>query len=137
MTWTEGSAGADLVAQGLRKSSVLWLTLPTWPAPRIAWHVWHEGAAWLVHEGAEQTLPGLDRARTAQVWVRATDGRLLARWPARVESVGPDDPRWPAAAAALNAHRQSPPDGDAQTARWAAQSHLTRLVPLTEPAEAG
>ena len=129
--WTEAGGGADLVEEALRKSSVLWLLLPSCPLPRIAWHLWHDGAACVVHGGAEQELPGLDELREVDIWVRSKDtASLLARWAARVEQVLPDDPRWAAAVAALHAHRQSPPDGADQPARWAKDSRVTRLVPL-------
>ena len=128
---TDDAPGLELVREALRKSSVLWLALPSSTVPRIAWHVWLDGAAYLVHEGIEQALPGLDDLTQVEISVRSSDkGTLLGRWTARVEPVGVGDPGWPAAVAALHAHRQSPPDGAAQPARWAASSRITRLVPV-------
>jgi hypothetical protein len=128
---TYDATALALVEEALRKSSVLWLTLPSLAVPRIAWHVWLDGASYLVHEGIEQQLPGLDDLDRVEISLRSKDkGSLLTRWTARVEPVPPDHPGWPGAVAALHAHRQSPPDGPAQPARWAAHSRVTRLVPL-------
>ena len=131
MTPTDGATALALVEEALRKSSVLWLALPSSAVPRIAWHIWLDGAAYVVHEGIEQRLPGLDDLSQVEISVRSKDkGTLLARRIVRVEPVPPDDPGWPAAVAALHAHRQSPPDGSDQPARWAAHSRVTRLVAL-------
>jgi hypothetical protein len=117
-----------LVEEALRKSSALWLSLPA--GPRIAWYVWLDGAACLVHEGIEQQLPGLADGGEVQMLVRSKDkGSLLVTVTAAVEPIEPGDDRWPATVAALHAHRQNPPDGPAQPARWAADSRVTRLVP--------
>lgn len=121
---------APLAEEGLRRSAVLWLRLPAAATPRAAWYAWFDGAACVVHEGSEQSLPGLRDLDTVEVSVRSKDkGSLLVRLEARVEALQPDDPRWTAAAAELHARRQSPPDGEAQPARWAAESCITRLVP--------
>lgn len=128
MTPAQEPDRSRLVAEALRKSSVLWLTLPT--GPRIAWYVWHDGAACVVHEGIEQHLPGLAEAAEVELLVRSKDtGSLLVTVDAAVEPVEPGGDRWPATVAALHAHRQNPPDGAGQPARWAAGSRITRLVP--------
>jgi hypothetical protein len=123
-------AWLGLAQEALRKSSVLWLSLPGADQPRIAWHVWHDGAVYVVHGGAEQSLPGLDQLAMVEFSVRSKDkGTLLVRGMARSQTVPAGDRRWPAAVAALHAHRQSPPDGADQPARWATASTLTRLDP--------
>jgi hypothetical protein len=119
-----------LVEESLRRSAVLWLTLPPAPMPRAAWYVWSDSAVHVVHEGLEQSLPGLRELADVQISVRSKDkGSLLVRFVARVEPLEPDDPRWEAAALVLHANRQSPPDGESQPARWAADSFITRLTP--------
>jgi hypothetical protein len=109
----------------LRKSSALWLLLPA--GPRIAWYVWKDGAAYVVHGGIEQELPGL--AELSQVEVTVASKGVVVTLPAAVEAVRPADEGWAAAVAALHAHRQNPPDGAAQPQRWAEASQVTRLVP--------
>jgi hypothetical protein len=114
----------------LRRSSALWLLLPG--GPRIAWYVWKDGAAYVVHGGIEQELPGLaelSEVEDAEVEITAVNKGVVVTLPAAVEAVRPADEGWAAAIAALHAHRQNPPDGAAQPQRWAEQSQVTRLVP--------
>ena len=49
--------------------------------------------------------------------------------PVRVVPLEPGTGEWDTSVAALHAARQSAPDGEAQPARWAATSLVTRLVP--------
>jgi hypothetical protein len=120
-----------LVDEGLRRSAVLWLALPSAPTPRAAWYAYSDGAAYVVHEGLEQSLPGLRELATVEVTLRSKDkGSQLVRFVAQVEPIEPADPRWPAAAAELHTRRQSAPDGNAQPARWATGSCVTRLAPV-------
>jgi hypothetical protein len=121
---------AALVEEAGRKSSVLWLAIPGAPQPLGAWHVWVDGAAVVVHEGDEQKLPGLRSTGHADLVLRSKDkGGLLVRVPARVVPLEPGTDAWDKAVAALHAARQSAPDGEAQPARWAAASQVTRLEP--------
>ena len=62
-----------LVAEACRKSDVLWISLPGLPQPRAAWHVWFDGAVYLVSGDGEQELPGLEAAETVEVTVRSKD----------------------------------------------------------------
>jgi hypothetical protein len=127
----EAALETALVEEGLRRSAVLWLTLPSLETPRAAWYAWTGGAVHIVHEGLEQSLPGLRELASVDVSLRSKDkGSLLVRFTARVDPLQPDDPRWAAAAAELHARRQSPPDGEAQPARWAASSSITSLTPM-------
>jgi hypothetical protein len=126
-----------LIEEALRKSAMLWIELPSLPAPRAAWHVWVDGAAVVVHEGGEQSLAGLEKLDTVPVTVRSKDkGGLLVELSMRVVTLTPDDPRWNASVTALHAARQSPPDGENQPARWASQSKVTRLEPTSAVAQA-
>lgn len=121
----------ELVTEALRRSSVLWLALPSAEPPRIAWYAYADASALVVHEGLEQALPGLEDVATVEVSVRSKDrGSLLVRFTARVEAVRPDDPAWAPAVAELARARQSPPDGAAHAERWERESRITRLVPL-------
>jgi hypothetical protein len=126
-----------LVEEAARKSSLLWLTLPSLPQPRAAWHVWVDGAVVVVHEGQEQALPGLRDLAEVEISLRSKDkGGLLVRTAARVVALEPGTEGFDSAVAALHGARQSAPDGEAQPARWAATSLVTRLEP-TGPALEG
>ena len=58
-----------LVAEAMKRTALVWLSYAgsdrAWPV----WHVWHEGAAYVVCGGAEQPLPGIENV--AQVAVDA------------------------------------------------------------------
>ena len=119
---------AALTDEGLRRSGVLWLDLPT--GPRIAWHAYADGTSLIVHGGAEQALPGLADLTRVRVLVRSKDtGALLAGFEATVVRVEPGGAEWVAATARLRAARQSPRQG-AGVDRWATDSVITRLVPV-------
>jgi hypothetical protein len=127
---------AALIAEACRKSDVLWIALPGWPAPRAAWHVWFADAVHLVSGGSEQELPGLDAAETAEVIVRSKDkGARVARWSARVRQIPPGSDEWEAAARELLAKRLNLRDADRARQRWASECLLTRLEPTGEMLE--
>lgn len=119
-----------LVEEATRRSGVVWLTAPG-RQPRIAWHVWHEGAAWVVTGGLEQDLPGVVDGATVEVAVRskATQDDLVVTWTASVTAVPPDSEDWRAVVPVLHEARQSAPDGEDQPLRWARESTVLRLAP--------
>ncbi|GCE01493.1 hypothetical protein [Embleya hyalina] len=130
---------AALLEEAAKKSGLLWLTVSPAPA-RPVWHVWLDGASWLVtarEPGAvEQFVPGLAAAATVLVDVRSKDkGGRLPGWTARVAVVAPGDPTYEPAVLALHAARLNAPDGEEQPARWARECDLVRLTP-TGPARA-
>ena len=117
-----------LVDEAGKASAVLWVRLPEQTRP--AWYAWVDGGVVVVHEGDEQQLPGLRDAARVELVLRSKDkGSLLVVVPARVVALEPGTPAYEAAVAALHAARQSAPDGEAQPARWAATSLVTRLEP--------
>jgi hypothetical protein len=127
VTETAGPTDA-LVAEAATKSDLLWVR-PTagaderaWPA----WHIWHEGAAYVVSGPGEQQLPPLSGPvevvlRSKDTWVR------LVTVAGTASTVPPDDPAWPDVAAALKAKRLNAPDPDRLLERWAAANIITRL----------
>ena len=119
-----------LVEEATRRSGVIWVTAPE-RSPRIAWHVWHEGAAWVVTGGLEQELPGVVDGATVEVAVRskATQDDLVVTWSATVTAVPPGSEAWAAVVPLLHEARQSPPDGEQQPERWARESTVLRLAP--------
>jgi hypothetical protein len=130
-----------LVDEAMKKSGLVWLTLPDLPQPRAAWHLWHEGTAYVLTGGeGEQPLPGLPEATQVTVTVRSKDkGGMLLTWVADVAEVTPDSPEWDeiiplVAKERLNARPQHGEihEGDAAhnpVPRWARESWLLKLTP--------
>lgn len=118
-----------IIDEGAKKSGVLWLTLDR---PRLAWHVWHDGAIHLVTGGGEQHLPGLDTPGTARGTVRVTlrskdNGARLVEFDATVEVV--DQAAEPDVVAALAKERLNARDSEHLAERWARESTVIRLTP--------
>jgi hypothetical protein len=138
---TEGEPLRDfemaLVAEAARKSGVIWVAVGgSTTNARAAWHVWLDGAAYVVTGGAEQQLPGLESAADVLVTVPSKDkGGRLVTWVARPSVVEPGTDEWAAAVPALHAKRLNAPDGENQPARWAAESRVVRLEPTGEVLE--
>lgn len=126
----DATADRALVEEATKKSGLVWVR-GTGPA-RGLWHVWHEGAAYLVGDGpGEQPLPaGLADGSTAEVTVRSKDkgGRLVA-WTAAVAELAPHSPEWESAVAELKGKRLNAPDADQLTERWARECRVLRLTP--------
>lgn len=138
---------AALVAELAKKTGVCWLAYDRWNrretehVPHAAWHVWLEdeegGALYVVHEGNEQPLPGLQDAERVEVVMRSKDnGGRLVTWVATPTAVLPDDPRWEPVTAALVGARLNLPDLKAAVAEWERSSQVTRLAPTGEVVEA-
>lgn len=139
MTETVSQALQDraLIEEATKKSGLIWVRGTTGPA-RALWHVWHDGAAYLVGEGPqEQPLAdlGLSDGATAQVTVRSKDkgGRLVV-WQARVVEQAPGSAAWQAAVDELKGKRLNATDADTLTERWARECRVLRLEPVG-PAE--
>ncbi|MFB6988579.1 hypothetical protein ACFC0C_14920 [Streptomyces sp. NPDC056178] len=122
--------GRALVEEATKKSGLIWVRGTG--SARALWHVWHEGAAYLVGDGpGEQPLPaGLVDGRTAEVTVRSKDkgGRLVA-WTAAVAELAPHSEEWEAAVAELKGKRLNAPDAERMTERWARECRVLRLTP--------
>jgi hypothetical protein len=133
-----GGLDAALVAEATRRSGVVWLSSVGAAHRHLAWHIWLDDAAYVVHEGAEQRLDVLERADgQVVVTVPSKDkGSRLVSWVAAVETVEPGTQEWETAAAPLHAARLNAPDGEQQPARWARESVITRLRPTGDVPEA-
>lgn len=124
-----------LVEEATKKAGLVWLTVPGRPAQAV-WHIWHEGAAYVVGGGIEQPLPDLPSAATVTVTVPSKDkGGRLVTWVAAPRLIEPGTPQWDAAVAPLHAQRLNPPDGEREPRRWAEQSQIWRLEPTGAIAE--
>lgn len=140
MTETVSQALQDraLIEEATKKSGLIWVRGTTGPA-RALWHLWHDGAAWLVGDGTgEQPLAdlGLTDGALATVTVRSKDkgGRLVA-WQARVVEPAPESEAWRAAVEELKGKRLNAPDADRITERWARECRVLRLEPTGQEAE--
>ncbi|MEV4164163.1 hypothetical protein [Nonomuraea dietziae] len=115
----------SVIEEGAKKSGILWLHLDR---PRLAWHVWHEGAIYLVTGGEEQDLPGLVGRDSVRVTLRSKDnGAELVAFDARVEVV--DQAAAADAVAALAKERLNARDAAHLTDRWSVSSAVVRLTP--------
>ncbi|MFF1837512.1 hypothetical protein ACFVXE_25395 [Streptomyces sp. NPDC058231] len=126
----DSSLGPALVEEATKKSGLVWVR-GTGPA-RALWHVWHEGAAYLVGDGpGEQPLPaGLTGGSSAEVTVRSKDkGGRLVSWTAAVTELAPHSEEWEAAVAELKGKRLNAPDAEQLTERWARECRVLRLTP--------
>lgn len=139
MTKTASPTPLDraLVEEATKKSGLIWVRGETGPS-RALWHVWHDGAVFLVGGGpGEQPFAGLGLTEGARalVTVRSKDkgGRLIA-WQARVTEPAPRSEEWSAAVAELRAKRLNAPDASSTTERWARECRVLRLTPEESPA---
>jgi len=95
----------------------------------MAWHVWHDDAAYVVYGVDEQMLPLL--SGQVEVVVPSKDnGARLATFVAQADILPARSAEWEAAADALAASRLNTRDGDTQRDRWASGTLVTRLTPL-------
>ncbi|GAA2952783.1 hypothetical protein [Streptomyces enissocaesilis] len=118
-----------LVEEATKKSGLIWVR-GTGPA-RSLWHVWHDGAAYVVGDGpGEQPLPGLADGESAEVTVRSKDkgGRIVA-WTAAVTEHPAGSEAWETAVAELKGKRLNAPDAEQMTERWARECRVLRLEP--------
>jgi hypothetical protein len=122
---------AALVDEGAKKSGLLWLALPGLDQPRAAWHVWINGAAYVVTGGeGEQPLPGLPEADRVTVTLRSKDkGGRLVSFAADVAHVEPDGDEWAEVIPVLMKERLNAPSHEGQAERWATESYVIRLTP--------
>ena len=116
--------------EATRKAGACWIDLvgQHGEGPHLFWHVWHDGALWLVTGGQEQSLPGAASGVAAEVTVRTRSGEVV-QWAGVVTVVEPSAPEWSAAVALLHDKRCNAPDGEAQPERWARESVVLRIDP--------
>ena len=127
---------AALVEELMKKSGLCWVRLDGDAREHPVWHVWQNGAAYVVSGGSEQPLPGVDAATGATVVARTKDSRQrLLAWRAAVSTLTPDDADWDTVVRALVGARLNLRDLHDAAGRWARESVVTRLAPTGEVAE--
>ena len=117
-----------LVAEATRRSGVVWVSAAG-GRPALLWHVWHDGAMYVVGGGPEQPLP-VGAGERAQVVVRskAAQAGVVVAWQANVEAVPPGSPLWDEVLPLLAAERLNAEAGRA--GRWAQECVVLRFQPL-------
>ncbi|HET6910955.1 MAG TPA: hypothetical protein VFH54_16610 [Mycobacteriales bacterium] len=131
----DAPALAALIEEATKKSGLIWVR-PSGPGhhAQAVWHVWQDGAAWVLSGGIEQAMPEL--AEHAYVTVRSKDkGARLVTWVAAVQRILPGTPEWDSVVPALQGKRLNLPDGEAAPARWAQECTIWRLAPTGEVSE--
>ncbi|MFI1969233.1 hypothetical protein BLA24_25315 [Streptomyces cinnamoneus] len=120
-----------LIEEATKKSGLIWVQGPAGPS-RALWHVWHEGAAYVVGGPGEQPLDGLGLTggATATVTVRSKDkGGRIVSWTAAVTELAPREEAWTAVVAELKGKRLNAPDAEGLEERWAGSCRVLRLAP--------
>lgn len=131
----DAAATAALIDEATKKSGLVWVRAAgQGQHAQAVWHVWQDGAAWVVAGGAEQSLPELEDH--AYVTVRSKDkGSRLVTWIADVARIQPGSAEWDAVVPTLVAKRLNLPDGDEAPQRWARESTVWRLTPTGDVTE--
>ncbi|GLF94492.1 hypothetical protein [Streptomyces yaizuensis] len=127
--------GPALVEEATKKSGLVWVRGQG--PERALWHLWHDGAAYVVGDGAgEQPLPGLADGGTAEITVRSKDkGGRLVGWTASVREVAAGSEEWEAVAPELKGKRLNAVDAEGVLERWARECRVLRLEPLSSTTE--
>jgi len=106
--------------------------MPTSTGP--VWHVWSEGACYLLTGPGEQSLPGIVHGGRCQVTARnATGGRAIT-WAATVEALDPSGTQWQAVAPKLAAGRLNGGDPVVVVPTWPGRLTILCLRPTGEQA---
>lgn len=106
MSTSEPAPRPALIAEATKRAGVIWIKAGGSGRPRPAWHLWQDGAAYVLTGPGEQPLPGLADAGQVTVLVPSKEsGGLLVTWQAEVSRVKPDSPGWRSVIAALTAGR--------------------------------
>jgi len=134
----DAATTATLIEDAAKKSGLVWVRAAgAHHTAQPVWHLWHEGAVYVLTGGLEQPAPGgldgldpEDPAARALVTVRGkdTNGRV-ATFETTVTRMAAGSEEWTAIVPALQAKRLNPPDGEAAPERWARECTLWRLRP--------
>jgi hypothetical protein len=124
----------------LKKSTIIWVTVPARRNGRRGIIPAHSQAVWFIAEGdkiyllhgpGEQQVPGLGQAGTVQLNARGKDTRsLIANVTCAVEAIATDDDRWEQITQKALLRRLNLSDfGEETIARWRKHCQLLELTP--------
>jgi hypothetical protein len=132
----DAAATTALVEEAAKKSGLVWVrSAAANHRPQAVWHLWQDGAFWVLTGGIEQPAPA-DLDDRAFVTIRSKDkGARLVTLEAQVRVVDPDSDEWTAVEKALLAKRLNLPDGEAAPQRWVRECTLYRIEPTGEVSE--
>lgn len=99
------------------------------PTTGPLWHVWSDGACYLLTGPGEQQLPGITAGNRAQVIVRNAAGGRALRWEADVEILDPAGAVWAAVAPKLAAGRLNGGDPVTVVQTWPGRLTIVCLRP--------
>jgi hypothetical protein len=128
------------LASALKKSTILWVTVPERRNGRRRTVAEHTQAVWFVAEGdkvyllhgpGEQHVPGLGQTPTVRLNARGKDTRsLIADVVCEVEQIPPDDERWDKITQKALLRRLNLGDfGEDTISRWREHCQLLELTP--------
>jgi hypothetical protein len=134
LLWEARHVGLDnaaiaFVDEAMKKTGLIWLK-PAGGRQQAVWHVWLDGAAYVLTGPGEQPNPGLFDGRSAEVTARSKDnGHLLVVFEAEVSICRVEEA--PQVAEELAKGRLNLRDAENAPARWAADSSyvIFRLEP--------
>jgi ADP-ribose pyrophosphatase YjhB (NUDIX family) len=128
-----GGPSPALIAEAAKRAGLVWLAVPGQDRPYPAWHIWLDGAAYLVTGPGEQPLPGLAGAARVSVIVASKQTRgTIAEWAATVRRVQPGTAEWASAASQLAARRLNAalePGEPSPAGRWEHSAAIFALTP--------
>jgi len=100
------------------------------------WHIWTDGACYLLTGPGEQPLPGILPGGRAVVTARNSAGGHAITWTATVEAVDPNGSEWTTVAPKLAAGRLNGGDPVAMLPTWPGRLSILALRPTGELATA-
>ena len=134
---------AEALEAAMKGVGVVWLapvavpgssTIPSTTGP--VWHIWFEGACYLLTGPGEQPLPGIVDSGTCQVTARNSAGGRAITWTATVEALEPAGQEWTSVAPKLAAGRLNGGDPAAVVPTWPGTVTILCLRPTGEQATA-
>jgi len=106
------------------------------PTTGPVWHVWSDGACYLLTGPGEQSLPGIVDGGWCQVTARNNAGGRAITWAATVEALEPSGPEWRAVAPKLAAGRLNGGDPVVVVPTWPGRLTILCLRPTGDQATA-
>ncbi|MGM0818421.1 MAG: hypothetical protein ACQETV_03415, partial [Actinomycetota bacterium] len=126
------------LAQALKKSTILWVTIPQTdkrgrpakPVHRPVWFVADGTTVYVLSGPGEQELPGIDEVSEVTLSARGKDAQSqIAEIACAVEAVDVDDPRYARFESQALTRRLNLTDGDGAAQRWRQTCRLYALTP--------